>query len=113
MRRTTGNINGENGQTGALRTFELDASFEVIERHGGAVLEVDPGGGALTVTLPDAACGSGFFAEVFMAGTGTITYASTASIVSPGGATQQTTQYSSVRLRRRGDGSWALEGALS
>ncbi len=117
MHRLTGNMNGENGQPGALRSQSLAADSTLVDTQGGAVLEVDPtaAGGSITITCPANACGPGFFVEVDQVTAGTVTFVAAAgtSIVSLGGATQLTSQWSSARLRRRSDGTWRLEGALS
>lgn len=115
--RPMGNINGENGQTGALRERSVTASTTLVESDGGRVLEADPAaaGGALTITLPADSCGPGYFTEVMQVSAGTVVFAPAAgtSIDSAAGATQLTQQWTSARMRRRETGTWALEGALS
>ncbi len=117
MHRVTGNMNGEDGQTGALRSASFAADFTLGEVQGGMVVEVDPdaAGGSVEVTLPADECGPGFFVEVAQVTAGTVSFvaADGTSIVSPGGATTLTQQWTTARLRRRDDGTWMLEGALS
>lgn len=111
-----GNINGQNGQTGALIQRDRAADFTVQELDGGAVVEVDPAaaGGTITVTLP-ASVGPGAFLEVTQVSAGTVTFAAGAgtSIVSAGAGPSLTAQWTSARLRCRSDGSWIVEGAVS
>lgn len=112
----TGNQNGENGQTGSLREVEVTADLTVQEWHGGRVLEVDPQGETITITLPDDACGPGFFAEILQISAGTVEVVAAAgvSIDSTAGTTPSlTAQWSEARLRRRGGTSWHVGGAIS
>ena len=111
-----GNMNGERGQTGTLQTLTLTTDTTLLETMGGAVLEVDPAGGALTITLPATDVGPGWFAEVVQIGAGTVTLAAGAgaTLVSPGALTDLAGQWSAATIRRRdGSGEWIANGDLA
>jgi len=112
----TGNINGENGQTGALRQPSRSVDFTIAEADGGTVVEADPtaAGGTLTVTL-GTDVGPGFFCEVTQVTAGTVTFAAGAgtSIDSAGAGPSLTAEWTSARLRRRSNGNWIVEGSVS
>lgn len=110
----TGNVNGRDGQTGSLEQRTATADLDVSESLAGVVLEIDPGGGTITVTL-GISVGAGFFFEVLQTGAGTITFAAAAgtSIDSAGAGPSLTAPWTSARMRRRSSGNWVVEGAVS
>ncbi len=112
----TGNVNGKDGQTGSLTELARSADFEVVEADGGTVVEADPtaAGGTLTITL-GTAVGPGFFFDVLSITAGTVTFTAGAgtSIDSAGAGPSITAQWTSARARRRSNGNWVVEGAVS
>jgi hypothetical protein len=108
------------GQTGSIRTTRISEDWTITEHAGGQVVEVDPGGGTVTVTLPSSGpgCGRGYFAEILQVSAGTVQIRGDGgpdgTIVSTAGATPDITEpWTSARVRRRDfGGGWVVEGAV-
>jgi hypothetical protein len=111
-------MNGEGGQGGSLRIYSTAADMTVQPHMGGGIIEADPGGGTITITLPSATCSPGLYLEIDQVGTGTVQIrtdgggAAIESAAAVPASPDLTAQFTTARVRRRSVASWRVDGSI-